>query len=78
MELWRLTRIFRPRAFQEWSMFHTKELLTGRYLELEQEVSGTRRAAEITGRYAILGSQGPICVNVLRMLDFWCRILEIF
>jgi hypothetical protein len=44
-------------------MFRTKELLTklgifgaGGYLELEQGVSGTRRAAEITGWYAILGS----------------------
>jgi hypothetical protein len=44
-------------------MFHTKELLTklavfgaGGYLELEQVVSGRRRAAEIIGWYAILGS----------------------
>jgi hypothetical protein len=54
---------FKPRAFQEYSMFHTKELLTklsvfgaGGYVELEQGVSGTRRAAEITGWYAIFGS----------------------
>jgi len=44
-------------------MFHTKELLTksavfgsGGYLELEQRVSGTTSAAEITGSYVIFGS----------------------